>query len=175
MYIFPPGPFPAFFYAFPTSSPPFPLSPPGTSFVAFAWRFLIALVSNHEHSLLCGFWTKYREEERGGQRSLLTEITSGPAVLTKGFLPPCICICWNVVLLIPVFIQGYTYFIMLHWTCYKFTNINKVMINRKKKNHWTLVCVSRPSNLAMTKDAYMHGTVVWSNWEWRARDVWCIE
>ena len=54
-----------FSYAFPRPHlSSFPLSPPGTSFVAFAWRFLIALCSNHEHRLLRGFWTKYRAKRR---------------------------------------------------------------------------------------------------------------
>ena len=58
---------PLFFSAFPMLSPhlsSFPLCPPGTSSVAFAWRFLIALCSNHEHRLLRGFWTKYRAKRR---------------------------------------------------------------------------------------------------------------
>ena len=77
---------PLFFSAFPMLSPhlsSFPLSPPGTSFVAFAWRFLIALFLIMNSVFCVAFGPNIGR--RDGPWRLLTQNASGPEILTKTF------------------------------------------------------------------------------------------
>ena len=73
-----------FSYAFPRPHlSSFPLSPPGTSFVAFAWRFLIALFLIMNSVFCVAFGPNIGR--RDGPWRLLTENASGPEILTKTF------------------------------------------------------------------------------------------